>query len=84
MVLVIPRNKPVGRARGIVALGIPAGSEEETRPCVTEVTRAGVASGNTRRWRAVMEKIQVSKMKALVANRKVCLADVFGLSFMFL
>ena len=84
MVLVIPRNKPVGRARGIVALGSPAGSEEETRPCMMEVTRAGVASGNTRRWRAVMEKIQVSKMKALVANRKVCLADVFGLSFMLL
>lgn len=55
-VLVLPRNKPVGCAQGIVA-----GSEKEMCPCVTEVTWTHVPSGCTRRWRVVGEERQAGE-----------------------
>lgn len=45
-----------------------------------EKTWSGVASGSTRRWRVLREEMQVSRMEAVVVNRKVNLAGGFGFS----
>lgn len=54
-VLVLPRNKPVGCAQGIVA------GSEEMCPCVTEVAWTHNPSGSTRRWRVETEVRQAGE-----------------------
>ncbi|KAJ7396121.1 hypothetical protein BTVI_148309 [Pitangus sulphuratus] len=66
IVLVLPRNKPVGFAQGTVVE-----SKEETRPCVTEVTWTDVPSGIIRRWRVAMEHTGCNVMVIINKEKKI-------------